>query len=117
MMGKPPPGFRHVMSDQNRREAIRQPNLLDEALHLDARQRIECAERLIERQMRGALTRATRCFWPPDKVDGHSPARSANPTVARASRDRCKAFVWSAAGPRPMATFASTRAQGRRRGS
>ena len=50
MMGKPPPGFRHVMSDQHRREAIRQPNLLDEALHLDARQRIECAERLIERQ-------------------------------------------------------------------
>ena len=50
MMGKPSPGFRHVMSDQNRREAICQPNLLDEALHLDARQRIKCAERLIERQ-------------------------------------------------------------------
>ena len=43
-------GFRNVVSDQNRREAVRQPNLLDQTLHLDACQRIERAERLVERQ-------------------------------------------------------------------
>ena len=54
-------GFCDVVSDQNRGEAIRQPNLLEQTLHLDARQRIECAERLIERQnARGAHKRARK---------------------------------------------------------
>jgi serine O-acetyltransferase len=54
-------GFRDVVSDQNRGEAIRQPNLLEQTLHLDARQRIECAQRLIERQnARGADERARK---------------------------------------------------------
>ena len=43
-------GFRDVVSDQNRSEAVRQPNLLEQPLHLDAGQRIECAERLVQRQ-------------------------------------------------------------------
>jgi hypothetical protein len=51
--------FRNVVSDQNR--AVRQPNLLDQALHLDGRQVIECAERLVERQnLRGAHERVRK---------------------------------------------------------
>ena len=54
-------GFRNVMSDQNRREAIRQPNLLDQTLHPDPRKRIECAKGLIKRQnARGADERARK---------------------------------------------------------
>jgi hypothetical protein len=70
-------GFRNVVSDQNRREAVRQPNLLDQTMHLDARQRIECGERLVERQnLRGAdstLDRVTDLVFQLHSVDPPHP--------------------------------------------
>ena len=51
---------------------------------------------------RGRLTSArasaTRCFWPPDSTDGHSPARSASPTASSASSARARASRLAALG-------------------
>src|SRR5690349_17818138 len=47
-----------IMRDEHGGAALLAPDLLDQALHLDARQRIECAEWFVEREeMRAARER------------------------------------------------------------
>ena len=43
-------GFGHVVRDQQRGEAVLLPQRFDQAVHLDARERVERAQRLVEQQ-------------------------------------------------------------------
>jgi hypothetical protein len=52
--------FAHVMGHEHGRETLILPEALDQALHLDARQRVEGAEWLIEKQQLGVAGQGTR---------------------------------------------------------
>ena len=81
----------HIMRDEQRRETLLPPDPLDQPLHGDAGQRVERAERLVEGQESGRLTKArasaTRWRWPPDSRAGHSPAFSVELHLGQRRRD------------------------------
>src|SRR3954470_3107126 len=76
--------FRNVVGDEHGREPLPQPHALQKRLHVDAGQRIEGAERFVEReQLRAADQRARErdsWRWPPDRVAGQFQALSRSPT-------------------------------------
>ncbi len=51
-------GLRDVVRDQDRGQPLREDHLLNQTLHIDARQRVERAKRLVEREQAG---RAYEC--------------------------------------------------------
>ena len=44
--------------------------------------------------MHRARTMAMRCFWPPERREGYSPARSARPTRSSRAMARASAVCW-----------------------
>ena len=88
-------GLLLVVRDEHGRDAEFAEETVHLGPHLDTKRGVEVRERFVEQDRRGrgarARARATRCCWPPDRVDGGGRAnRRVRP--ARASRRRgCRA--------------------------
>jgi hypothetical protein len=108
-------GLLHIVRDQQGREAMAAPQTFDEAVHLDARQRIESAQRLIEQQSR-LVNQGTG--------QGYALALAARqprrPFVFAVSQSHLRQHLAAALACRirqPRITLSSTRFQGSRRAS